>query len=200
MSQRSYAQVYSAEMAATSARVQAERAAQQQMADGQDILTVVADATGVQNDYIDGVVSALWPRPVFCYFHALWCPDCTRTTPLVRKAFALLPPGHAALIEIDVGEKAEYRDKTSAHRAKLAKHKLVCLPTLLCCGKDERLDKALEECEDAVKGQSMIDEYMCTCDEQGFWWLRHPIKLYAGGALLCCLLALVIAKELGRQP
>ena len=146
------------------------------------LISVLADAAGSHDAVVDEALKA-GREPVFVYFFARWCPDCTRSTPLVRATFARLPS--ATLIEVDVNEKSIYRDKSSGTRKALDRHKLKCLPTLLCVSPctQLRLDTELESCSDPIKGQFLVDEYIDKCVPP-----RLPVK-HIKAAVLCTLAA-----------
>ena len=65
-----------------------------------------------------------------------WCPDCVRSTPAVRAAAA-----GAALLEVDVGSSAEWKDRSHPLRQD-PQLKLTGIPTLFswtATGPGERL-------------------------------------------------------------
>lgn len=131
------------------------------------IFDIKADSSGSHNGFI-AATAATRRGPCFAYFYATWCPDCTRSTPLIEKAFRALPPGGATLIMVDIGDKGSspytgqgvYRDKEGALRRSLAPYDLQCLPTLMHLGNETRIDKALESEQDPAKGQELVDQYM----------------------------------------
>ena len=128
---------------------------------------------------------------VFVYFTATWCGDCTRSTPLVDKAFARR--GNCTLFKVDVGDKAAFREIRETH---LKKYNVSCLPTVLYLGKagargsgGPRLDEKLEQCSDAAAGLQLVNEFADNClkrecpfpfimlhdPKKGL--VQHPVKL-----------------------
>ncbi len=147
------------------------------------VIAVTADAAGIQNAVLSDALKT-GRGPVFAYFMARWCPDCTRSTPLVHATFEK-QADNVTLVTVDIGEKAVYRDKTSSLRTQLARHELACLPTLICVSPTShlRLDSELESCDDVIKGQMMVDDFVGKCLPRGV--LEDPVKV----GLLCALVA-----------
>lgn len=165
-------------------------------------LSIAATVDGSQNDLIDMHLK-ISSGSVFIYFYATWCPDCTRSTPLVRNALANAPPS-VTVIEVDVGPKAEFRNKDGALRSHLGRWELKCLPTLLCLSmgpakanvKDvttARADTELESCEDVVQGQAIADAFVASCLPAPTFLQQHGIK--ASMAVLAAGVTLMLLKK-----
>ena len=107
--------------------------------------------------------------PCFVYFGAKWCPDCDRSSPLVSKAVSKASSA-CKVFWVDVGDKATFRDKGSEVRRLCSTvWEVRCLPTFVYVGADgagrvlDRLDTALEECEDPEAGLALATEFMQRC-------------------------------------
>lgn len=148
--------------------------------------------------------------PSFAYFTASWCPDCNRSSPLLERAFSRR--GGFTLFKIDVGEKAIFRDKSSAARTQLKAWELKCLPTVLYLGSrgeggGARLDTALEQCHDTTVGLRMCEDFIdrsLNPRECPFPFIllhdpkaglaRHPLKI-AGVVGIAAVIAMVLARR-----
>ena len=142
-----------------------------------DVFHVESNPPGAMNAFIAATAAARGSKPVFAYFYAKWCPDCSRSTPLIDSAFDSLPG--ATLIKVDIGHKGEppytdqnvFRNKGSHLRAAMAPYDLKCFPTLMLIGSDKRLDSALEAEQDATKGQALVDAFVVECVKQNYFTL-----------------------------
>ena len=142
-----------------------------------DVFHVESNQPSAMNAFIAATAAARGSKPVFAYFYAKWCPDCSRSTPLIDSAFETLPG--ITLIKVDIGDKGNppytgqnvYRDESSAFRAAFAPYDLKCFPTLMLIGSDKRLDSALEAEQDATKGQALVDAFVVECVKQNYFTL-----------------------------
>ena len=107
--------------------------------------------------------------PCFVYFYSTWCPDCTRSTPLVNDVF-WNDKVNLCLLKVDVGERASYKDPANPLRTADGGWEIRCLPTLVWLGvgaKDAghttRLAERLEQCADPIAGKEMIELFVKEC-------------------------------------